>query len=148
MQRRHPLACSISRSLCFKYARCVPARRVGDLRADPEEIFPNAEEEFPNLDGMHLFRDFCMTTRQDNSTNTTSYVPFEAARNISIKAAFWPNAATDVDSELPQCALRDVPVRISICSSQAPASAERRSRAGPIRSFSSALVCAISLESD
>src|SRR5580704_10724830 len=116
MQRRHPLACSISRSL--KYASCFPARRVGDLRADPEEICPNAEEKFPNLDGMHLLRDFCMTARQDNSTNTTSYVPFEAARKVQIRAAFWPNAATDGVTNYRNAPLRDVPIRISICSSQ------------------------------
>src|ERR1700721_2299711 len=105
MQRRHPLACSISRSLCFKYAGCFPpplasASYVLTQRKDSQ----NAEEEFPHLDGMHLFRDFCMTARQDNSTNTTSCVLFEAARYISIKAAFWPNAATVGDSELPECA--------------------------------------------
>src|ERR1700722_19769491 len=145
MQRRHPRACNISRSLRFKYASCVPTPRVGDLRADPEEIFPNAEEKFPELDRMHLFRDFCMTTRQDNSTNTTSCVLFEAARNISIKAAFWPNAATDGDSELPECAPSRRPDSDFDLLILAPASAERRVRAAPSGSFATALICAISL---
>jgi hypothetical protein len=45
-----------------------------------------------------------MTVRQDNSTNPASCVFFEMARNISIKAAFWRNAAMDGDNELPECA--------------------------------------------
>ena len=81
-----------------------PARRVSDLTPDPEERFPNAGGNFLNVVKLILFRDFCVTARQDNSTNPYSYLVFEAARNISIKAAFWRNAAMDGDNELPECA--------------------------------------------
>jgi hypothetical protein len=81
-----------------------PPVASADLRSDPEEISPNAEEKFPKLDRMHLFRDFCMTARARQFNEYNQLCPLEIARNISIKAAFWRNAATDGDNELPECA--------------------------------------------
>jgi hypothetical protein len=76
-----------------------------------------------------------MTARQDNSTNPASCVFFETARNISIKAAFWRNAATDGDRELPECAPSRRPDPDFDLLIPGAGFSERRVESGPIRVF-------------